>query len=499
MPPRPEFQAVILAAVADGDTLAPLTNSLPLGLLPVANRPLLSYQLELLTRSHSFKQVLVLTVERWLSQLATWVSESYKGPLQVELLVVPDRAGSADALRHVRAHIVTDFVLIAGDVITDVPFQRMADLHRLQGAAMTALYRESAPREAGVAKKAKDLDGIDFVGVDERGQRLLSVEAAADCEGGVVSVSQSLLRAYPHVTLRTDLIDAHVYIFAPWVLDVLELKEHFVSAKFELVPYLVRKQFLSKANLSKAKLAAARRASGAADGAVDSVASGGGSAPTATGSGPPTVTRAPSDVACTKGGGAGSGAVGGGGAVGSASAFAMAAGEATRRQLDHDDFRCCCYIMPHDAAVYCLRVSSLKEYVQANLDVSRESRVTHYEKAEASEGTVVKEGNFVHKSRDRDSTLGEAVEVAGRTAIKKSSIGPHCRIGMNVKITNCVLMDHVVIGDKVSMSNSVVCSNSEVREGASLKDVQVAAGVTVEAGANHKGESITEEMDTEED
>ena len=49
------------------------------------------------------------------------------------------------------------------------------------------------------------------------------------------------------------------------------------------------------------------------------------------------------------------------------------------------------------------------------------------------------------------------------------------------------------------MSNSVVCSNSEVREGASLKDVQVAAGVTVEAGANHKGESITEEMDTEED
>ena len=509
---RPEFQAVILAAVADGDTLAPLTNSLPLGLLPVANRPLLSYQLELLTRSHSFKQVLVLTVERWLSQLATWVSESYKGPLQVELLVVPDRAGSADALRHVRAHIVTDFVLIAGDVITDVPFQRMADLHRLQGAAMTALYRESAPREAGVAKKAKDLDGIDFVGVDERGQRLLSVEAAADCEGGVVSVSQSLLRAYPHVTLRTDLIDAHVYIFAPWVLDVLEEKEHFVSAKFELVPYLVRKQFLSKTNVSMAKLAAARRAAGAADGAVDGAASGG-SVPTATGSGPqkgppavnvkgsgpPAVTRAPSDAAGAKGGGAGSGALGGGSAVGSLSAFAMAAGEATRRQLDHDDFRCCCYIMPHDAAVYCLRVSSLKEYVQANLDVSRESRVTHYEKAEASEGTVVKEGNFVHKSRDRDSTLGEAVEVAGRTAIKKSSIGPHCRIGMNVKITNCVLMDHVVIGDKVSMSNSVVCSNAEVREGASLKDVQVAAGVTVEAGANHKGEAITEEMDTEED
>lgn len=60
------------------------------------------------------------------------------------------------------------------------------------------------------------------------------------------------------------------------------------------------------------------------------------------------------------------------------------------------------------------------------------------------------QGNFVHKSRDRDSTFGEGVEIAGRTAIKKSCIGPHCRIGSGVKLTNVILMDHVVIGDKVS-------------------------------------------------
>lgn len=235
-----EFQAVILSTSSDGDSLYPLTEGLPLALLPVANRPLLSYQLELLARSHSFTQVIVVTDERWLPQLSRWVSESYKGPLQVELQVVPEGSGSADSLRHIRAKLTTDFVLLAGDVITDVPFQRMADQHRLQEAAVTALFRESTPREAGVAKKAKDLDGIDFVGVDEKGQRLLSLEAAADCDNGVLSVSQSLLRAYPHVTLRTDLVDAHVYIFAHWVLDVLDLKQHFSSAKFELLPYLVR-------------------------------------------------------------------------------------------------------------------------------------------------------------------------------------------------------------------------------------------------------------------
>ena len=56
-----EFQAVVLASVSDGDGLYPLTEELPQALLPVANRPLISFQLELLERSQSFSQVLVLT------------------------------------------------------------------------------------------------------------------------------------------------------------------------------------------------------------------------------------------------------------------------------------------------------------------------------------------------------------------------------------------------------------------------------------------------------
>lgn len=213
-----EFQAVVLASISDAEGgLFPLTEELPTALLPVANRPLLSFQLELLARSGSFSQVLVLTVEKWLPLLSTW-QEQYKGPLLVELLVVPDEAGSADSLRHIRHKLTTDFVLLAGDVISDVPFQRMADQHRLQGAAATVLLRQTPPREAGVVKKARDLDGIDFVGVDDKGTRILSLEAAADTvDSGVFTVSQSLMRAHPHVQMRTDLVDAHVYIFAHWV------------------------------------------------------------------------------------------------------------------------------------------------------------------------------------------------------------------------------------------------------------------------------------------
>ena len=480
-PNRAEFQAVVLASVSDGDGLYPLTEAIPPALLPVANRPLLSFQLEMLERSQSFSQVktLVLTVERWLPLLSTWVSEHYKGSLEVELLVVPDDAGSADALRHIRSKLTTDFVLIAGDVITDVPFQRMADLHRLQGAAATALFREAPPREAGVAKKEKDLAGIDFVGVDETGNRVLSLEAAADCDG-VVSISQSLLRAYPHINLRTDLLDAHVYIFAPWVLEVLEQKPHFSSAKFELLPYLVRKQFLQKANLPQTHAGGAAAKGGSPGGASK-----------AAGSSPRSSARASEG---------GEGARSDGSEANFSGLSLSSGGEARRRLTQSGDFRCCCYVLPHNSGAYTLRASSVKEYMQANLDISKESRVSLFERAEGLDsGSTVKEGNFVLKSCDKDSSIGEGVEVGGRSFIKKACIGPHCRIGSAVKITNCILMDHVAIADKVTMQNVIVCGNAEIKEGASLKNTQVASGVTVEAGAVHKDEVLTKEDDDMED
>ena len=61
--------------------------------------------------------------------------------------------------------------------------------------------------------------GTDFIGIDEKRQRLLHVESAADCDAGVSSISQSLLQTYPHLQIHTDLSDMHVYIFAHWTLQ----------------------------------------------------------------------------------------------------------------------------------------------------------------------------------------------------------------------------------------------------------------------------------------
>lgn len=48
---NPEFQAVIIVDYDDG-RLFPLTESVPRCLLPVVNRPLISYQLDMLAKSN---------------------------------------------------------------------------------------------------------------------------------------------------------------------------------------------------------------------------------------------------------------------------------------------------------------------------------------------------------------------------------------------------------------------------------------------------------------
>lgn len=55
----PEFQAIIMAGGL-GARLSPFTSSLPKPLLPIANKPLLAYQLELL-QSSGFGHAIVVT------------------------------------------------------------------------------------------------------------------------------------------------------------------------------------------------------------------------------------------------------------------------------------------------------------------------------------------------------------------------------------------------------------------------------------------------------
>ena len=133
-----EFTAVLLANDPDGHNLFPLTEDVPSALLPVANRPLITYQLELLHNAKSFHSVILVVDETHEKKFKAFAEAEQKTTLKIILKTVPQGTGSADALRMIKDEITTDVLLIAADTVCDVPFQQLADLTAEKARGRTA-------------------------------------------------------------------------------------------------------------------------------------------------------------------------------------------------------------------------------------------------------------------------------------------------------------------------------------------------------------------------
>jgi translation initiation factor eIF-2B subunit gamma len=244
-----EFQAIVLADHDDGSgtRLYPLLESTPKSLLPVAGRPLIAYQLALLERS-GFKEAIVVTTEKAREQLHNFnearASKDGATTIAIEIVALDEDLDTAECLRAIKHKIRKDFVVISGDLVTDVFVHHLADVHRMNDSTCSVLLR--GPKEVHLKpgeKKPKNEGTIpDFIGLDEKQSRVLCLQSASDVEESLI-LSRAMLRAYPNITVTNRMLDSHFYIFSHWVLELLELKKDICSIKCELLPYLIEKQF----------------------------------------------------------------------------------------------------------------------------------------------------------------------------------------------------------------------------------------------------------------
>src|SRR4051812_29517351 len=79
-----------------------------------------------------------------------------------------------------------------------------------------------------------------------------------------------------------------------------------------------------------------------------------------------------------------------------------------------------------------------------------------------------------------DSLVGDFTRIDERCSVKRSTIGAHCIIGKNVKISNSVVMDHVTIEDGVKLEGCVVCMRAQVLEKSDLRACEVGGGYVVQ-------------------
>jgi NDP-sugar pyrophosphorylase family protein len=183
-------RALVLAA-GMGTRIRALAGPLPKVMVPVAGVPVVDRVLAWLARSgvHEVAVNLHHEAERLAAHLATAAPAGVRVRLSHEEKLL----GTAGALRPLTDFLTSPFVVVYGDVVTDLDLGNLLARHRALGAALTmSLYDVPNPTECGI------------VGLDERGRVTRFVEKPARGEvfstlanSGVLVIEPSVLDHVP--------------------------------------------------------------------------------------------------------------------------------------------------------------------------------------------------------------------------------------------------------------------------------------------------------------
>lgn len=136
-------------AGGEGTRLRPLTANQPKPMLPMANAPMAEHVVNLL-RQHGFEEI-VVTVGFLASTIRTYFGDGSE--LGVHLVYATEETplGTAGSVLNARDELDDRFLVISGDVLTDVDLTALMDFHAKHGAVVTlALEAVPNPLEFGI-------------------------------------------------------------------------------------------------------------------------------------------------------------------------------------------------------------------------------------------------------------------------------------------------------------------------------------------------------------
>lgn len=156
------MRAVVLAA-GRGERLASLELAVPKPMVPIAGRPLLEYTIALLRR-HGVRELFVNLHEKAQAVPAYFAGGENHG-VRIHYLIEPELSGTAGPLRNWCDHLRSgSFLVIYGDVLTDVDIGKLLTFHRTSGGAATiAVHSVSDPERCGILSFGQDGRVTNFV------------------------------------------------------------------------------------------------------------------------------------------------------------------------------------------------------------------------------------------------------------------------------------------------------------------------------------------------
>ncbi|KAH6682894.1 nucleotide-diphospho-sugar transferase [Halenospora varia] len=220
------LQAVILADSFE-TRFNPFTLETPRCLLPLANTPLIEYTLEFLAMSgvadiYIYCGAHTAEVEKYIQSSKWYPQTSPASPFDSLEIVKTTARSVGDAMRDLdaRALITGDFLLVHGDLVSNLPIDAALAAHRARRLADKNAIMTMILRTGGLGSHRTKSKGITpvFV-VDPTKNRCLHYEEMHPLQANkYVNIDPDLLSDHTEIEIRSDLIDCGIDICTPDVL-----------------------------------------------------------------------------------------------------------------------------------------------------------------------------------------------------------------------------------------------------------------------------------------
>ncbi|KAJ5637911.1 translation initiation factor eIF-2B subunit epsilon [Penicillium lividum] len=220
------LQAVVLADTFE-PRFEPFTLNKPRCLLPLANTPIIEYTLEFLANA-GVEEVFLYAgahsdiLEKYINA-SKWRAAS--SPFKQFTFLKSTSASVGDVMRDLDGkHLITgDFIVVSGDVISNLPIEGALSKHRARRATDKNAIMTMVLREAGRNHRTKSSSVSPVFVIDPTKDRCLHYEEIdhnSDENPARLNIDTELLMTHPELDIRQDLIDCSIDICTPDVLGL---------------------------------------------------------------------------------------------------------------------------------------------------------------------------------------------------------------------------------------------------------------------------------------
>lgn len=148
------MQAVIMAG-GKGSRISSLVSDMPKPMIPICNKPILQYQIECLKKQKIID--IILVVGYMGNIIKDYFKDGRRFGVNISYISEKEALGTAGALYFLKDIINEDFLLINGDIVFDIDFNRFLVFHRKQkGIATIFTHPNGHPYDSGIVITDKD-------------------------------------------------------------------------------------------------------------------------------------------------------------------------------------------------------------------------------------------------------------------------------------------------------------------------------------------------------